>query len=67
MTDDNGERGADGACAHTEDQLDESISHLGDPDWAYCFGCAVVLHREGGEWVAQSRPGQITKATFRHG
>lgn len=54
-----------GNCRHPMSKRDESISHLGDPEWAYCFGCACVLHREKGKWVAQNTG--IAKATYLYG
>lgn len=45
-----------GDCSHPEQERDESISHLGDPEWAFCHGCACVLHIEDGKWAAQRRP-----------
>lgn len=52
-------------CPHPEDQIEDSISHLGDPEWAYCYACSCVLHREDGHWVAQQTG--ITKASYRYG
>lgn len=51
------------SCAHPEDRRTDSLGNFGDPAWAYCLGCAHVLHIEDGVWVAQ--PTGITKATYR--
>lgn len=50
-------------CLHPEDERAESIGHLGEEDWAYCYGCSSVLHLERGVWVPQLTG--ITRASYR--
>ena len=54
-------------CPHPEAQLDEAISHLGDPDWAFCYGCRSVLKKDDG-WTAQPTldAADVCGETFDH-